>query len=106
MIEDILTLKPNARLIVFSPFYREKGSLNGSTGWNKDLYVNSDGKTIYDYADAIYSVAREYNLPAYNTCRECGINVQTLATYTYDDLHIGQLGGKLIGEYVAKRIRP
>lgn len=106
MIEDILTLKPNARLVVFSPFYREKGSLNGSTGWNKDLYINSDGKTIYDYADAIYSVAREYNLPAFNTCRDCGINVQTLATYTYDDLHIGQMGGQLIGEYVAKRIRP
>lgn len=106
MIERILELKPSARLIVFSPFYREKGSLNGSTGWNKDLYINSDGKTIYDYADAIYSVAREYNLPAYNTCRDCGINVQTLATYTYDDLHIGQMGGQLIGEYVAKRIRP
>ena len=103
MIERILTLKPGARLSVFSPFYREKGSLIGTTGWNK-MYVNSEGRTIYDYADAIYSVAREYNLPAYNTCRDCGINAMTLATYTYDDLHIGQVGGELIGDYVAKRI--
>lgn len=103
MIERILELKPGARLSVFSPFYREKGAPIGQTSWNK-LYINSDGKTIYDYADAIYSVAREYNLPAYNTCRDCGINALTLTTYTYDDLHIGQLGGELIGDYVAKRI--
>lgn len=103
MIERILTLKPGARLSVFSPFYREKGAPIGQTSWSK-LYINSDGKTIYDYADAIYSVAREYNLPAYNTCRDCGINALTLTTYTYDDLHIGQLGGELIGDYVAKRI--
>ena len=103
MIERILELKPGARLSVFSPFYREKGAPIDQTSWNK-LYINSDGKTIYDYADAIYSVAREYNLPAYNTCRDCGINALNLSTYTYDDLHIGQLGGELIGDYVAKRI--
>lgn len=103
MIERILELKPSARLSVFSPFYREKGAPIGQTSWNK-LYINSDGKTIYDYADAIYSVAREYNIPAYNTCRDCGINALTITTYTYDDLHIGQLGGELIGDYVAKRI--
>lgn len=103
MIERILELKPGARLSVFSPFYREKGAPIGQTSWNK-LYINSDGKTIYDYADAIYSVAREYNLPAYNTCRDCGINALTITTYTYDDLHIGQLGGELVGDYVAKRI--
>lgn len=103
MIERVLTLKPGARLSVFSPFYREKGTTIGETSWNK-LYINSDGKTIYDYADAIYSVAREYNIPAYNTCRDCGINALTITTYTYDDLHIGQLGGELIGDYVAKRI--
>lgn len=103
MIERILTLKPGARLSVFSPFYREKGRAVGQTSWEK-LYINSDGHTIYDYADAIYSVAREYNLPAYNTCRDCGINAMTLPTYTYDDLHIGQVGGELIGDYVAKRI--
>lgn len=103
MIERVLTLKPGARLSVFSPFYRERGTTIGETSWNK-LYINSDGKTIYDYADAIYSVAREYNIPAYNTCRDCGINALTIAAYTYDDLHIGQLGGELIGDYVAKRI--
>jgi len=103
IIERILTLNPSVRLYVFSPFYREKGALVGSTGWEK-LYVNADGKTIYDYADAIYSVAREYNLPAFNTCRDCGINPLTLSTFTYDDLHIGQVGGELIGDYVAKRI--
>lgn len=103
MIERILTLKPGARLFVFSPFYREKGRPVGQTSWDK-LYINSDGRTIYDYADAIYSVAREYNIPAYNTCRECGINPITLAAYTYDDLHTGQVGGELIGDYVAKRI--
>lgn len=105
MIEDILTLKPNARLFIFAPFYREKGAAVGTSSWTK-LYVNSDGKTIYDYADAIASVGREYNLPTFNTCRDCGINAATLASYTYDDLHIGQLGGELIGEYVAKRIKP
>lgn len=103
IIERILTLKPGIKLVVFSPFYREKGSDIGSTGWNK-LYINSDGKTIYDYADAITMVGREYNLPSYNTCRECGINSLTLATFTYDDLHIGQLGGELVGQYVAKRL--
>ena len=105
MIEDILTLKPNARLYIFAPFYREKGAAVGTTSWTK-LYINSDGKTIYDYADAIASVGREYNLPTFNTCRDCGINAATLESYTYDDLHIGQLGGELIGEYVAKRIKP
>lgn len=104
IIERILELKPGVNLIIFAPFYREKGRPIGSTSWEK-LYVNSDGRTIYDYAQAITDVAREYNLPSFNTCKDCGINALTLASYTYDDLHISQLGGILIGDYVAKRIR-
>lgn len=104
IIERILELKPGTNLIIFAPFYREKGAAIGETSWEK-LYVNSDGKTIYDYAQAITDVAREYNLPSFNTCKDCGINKLTLSSYTYDDLHIGQLGGILIGDYVAKRIK-
>ena len=104
IIERILELKPNCRLVIFSPFYRTKGTITG-LGWKDDLIVNSDGKTIYDYADAIVSVGREYNLPSYNTCRECSINSQTLTTFTYDNLHINEKGGKLIGDYVGRRIR-
>lgn len=105
IIERILELKPTAKLYVFAPFYREKGTIVGSTSWLKDLYINSDGKTIYDYANAIVSVASEYNLPSFNTAKECGINALTLATYTYDDLHLNQYGGELIGHYVAQKIK-
>lgn len=104
IIERILTLNPRAKLFIFAPFYREKGTVQ-TNSWLKDLYINADGKTIYDYANAIVSVASEYNIPSFNTAKECGINSLTLSTYTYDDLHLNQYGGELIGNYVAQRIK-
>ena len=104
IIERILTLNPRAKLFIFAPFYREKGTVQ-TNSWLKDLYINEDGKTIYDYANAIVSVASEYNIPSFNTAKECGINSLTLSTYTYDDLHLNQYGGELIGNYVAQRIK-
>lgn len=104
IIERILTFNPKAKLFIFAPFYREKGTIQ-TNSWLKDLYINADGKTIYDYANAIVSVASEYNIPSFNTAKECGINSLTLSTYTYDDLHLNQYGGELIGNYVAQRIK-
>lgn len=104
IIERILTLNPRAKLFIFAPFYREKGTVQ-TNSWLKDLYINADRKTIYDYANAIVSVATEYNIPSFNTAKECGINSLTLSTYTYDDLHLNQYGGELIGNYVAQRIK-
>lgn len=102
IIERIYELNPNVKVAVFAPFYRtKKGVENGQF---TEMLVNADGKTIYDYADAIVKVASEYNVPTFNTCRECGINKFTLETYTYDNLHINEQGGELIGKYVGSRL--
>ncbi len=105
IIERIKTLNPIVKLAVFSPTYREKGTLIGYTGWEKDLFVNDDGKTIYDYADAITNVGLEYGLPSYNLAREIDFTAHLLEIFTYDDLHPSQAGGELLGNYFADKLR-
>jgi hypothetical protein len=102
IIERIYQLNPSAKVVVFAPFYRTKKDVEN--GQFTEMLVNADGKTIYDYADAIVKVASEYNVPTFNTCRECGINKFTLETYTCDNLHINEQGGELIGKYVGSRL--
>lgn len=102
IIERMYQLNPYAKVVVFAPFYRTKKDVEN--GQFTEMLVNADGKTIYDYADAIVKVASEYNVPTFNTCRECGINKFTLETYTYDNLHINEQGGELIGKYVGSRL--
>lgn len=106
MIERILELKPTVRLYLFTPFYRTKGEGGLEDGQFPVVLINKEGKTIYDYAEAIYNVGKEYNLPTYNMAKDSGICQATLEAYTYDNLHLNENGGKLVGEWMAEVIRP
>lgn len=104
IIEKILELKPTAKLILFTPFYRTKGEGPIVDGKFPVVTINQEGKTIYEYAEAIYNVGKEYNIPAYNLAKDSGINSITLEAYTYDNLHINENGGYLIGTWMQKKI--
>lgn len=108
MLERILELKPLVKVYIFTPFYRTKFDASEQDmikdGQFVECFLNKEEKTIYEYADAIYSVAKEYNLPAINLCKDSGINYNNLKYYTYDNLHLNQDGGRLIGSIVCKEI--
>lgn len=102
IIERIMQLSPTARIVLFAPMYRTKGIVEGDHF--TELLINSEGRTIYDYADAIASVGKEYNIPVYNTCRDSGINYNNLVSFTYDNLHTSEDGGDLLGNYIGSRL--
>lgn len=103
LIERIQTQRPDLRLFIFAPFYREKKGIEN--GQFTKMLINSEGRTIYDYADAICKVANEYNLPNQNLARMSGVNAATIESYTYDFLHLNQQGGELIGNHVSTFMR-
>lgn len=102
IIERIMQLSPTARVVLFAPLYRTKGVVEGDHF--TELLINSEGRTIYDYADAIVSVGKEYNIPVYNTCKESGVNYNNLVSFTYDNLHTSEDGGDLLGNYIGSRL--
>lgn len=102
MIEYILTNAPQARLVITTPMYRLKKSISGGviTTWT----VNSEGRSVKDYADAITKVALEYNLEVvdfYNA----GVNELNIDKYTYDKLHTNEFGARHYGNILYKILK-
>jgi lysophospholipase L1-like esterase len=111
MIENILTTNPKVKLFIATPLFRlMKTIVTGGalTRWPLTADgkpYNAEGKTIYDYANAIAGVAREYNLPVIDLINDLGINALNISNYMYDELHLNEEGGKIVGIRFAQKIR-
>lgn len=102
MIEYILTNAPQARLVITLPAFRLKKKVNGGTieTWT----VNSEGRTIFDYADAIKKVATEYNLEYVDFIFNAGVNALNIDKYMYDKLHFNENGSLHFGNILLRKL--
>lgn len=96
VIYNILTGKPNINLMFITPLYR--GKFDNQPGAGE---TNSAGFKLVDYVNAIIDVCNYYSIPVLNLFHTGGFNEFTISTYTDDNLHPNQKGGKLIANKIA-----
>lgn len=78
VIESILTINPNARIMLITPIRRTQTPGEGA---------NSLGHTLLDYVNAIKDIANLYSLPILDNHSSSGFNLKTIPTWTSDGLH-------------------
>lgn len=78
IIESILTINPNARIMLITPIRRTQTPGEGA---------NSLGHTLLDYVNAIKDIAKLYSLPILDNHSSSGFNLKTIPTWTSDGLH-------------------
>lgn len=97
--QRILALKPNVRIVWFTPFNR------GTYSGEPNGYVpNSNGLTIKNIADAMLDCNRWFGIPTYDLLSNSGINSYNLTTHCPDNLHPNQYGGERIGKIMGNFI--
>ncbi len=97
-IEQIMTWNPALRLVFIGP-------IGGVRAFNGSGVVptNGQGKSLYDYSDALEAVCRVYAIPFLDQLRTCGINFKNSSTYIADGIHPNALGhGNAIARPVGK----
>lgn len=68
--------------------------------------VNNNGDTVDDFNDAIKAVGRLYSIPVIDVYQGAGISLNNITTFTFDRLHLNDLGGQRVAEYLASVIEP
>ena len=100
VVNRILSLKPNIRIVFFTPFNRGKYGAETLNGY----VPNGNGLTIKNIADAIQDECRYLGIPSYDLLSATGINSYNLATHCPDNLHpnlyAGNHIGKLMGQFI------
>ncbi|SEB08267.1 SGNH/GDSL hydrolase family protein [Pedobacter hartonius] len=99
VINRILTLKPNIRIVFFTPFNR--GVYNGE---GNGFAPNTNGLTIKNVADGIQDCCKYLGIPSYDLLSNTGINSYNLDTHLSDKLHPNVYGGNRIGKLMGNFI--
>jgi len=68
-----------------------------NSGFASDT-LNSLGKNLYNYLDAGYEVMAKNAIPVADINRKSNINPYTLSTFTWDGLHLRNIGYKTAGQ--------
>lgn len=87
-IERILAAYPNILIFVSLPIYRMWDSVGAET------YTNSQNKTLYEYADAIAEVARDYGCPVIDGLHELGYNAVNFPSVASDKTHLSAVSAR------------
>lgn len=88
----LITNHPLVRIYCITPMYR--------TDWST---VNSQGKNLLDYVNAIIEVANSLNIPVLDLFHNCRINEHNSNTFLINDgLHQNDNGELLLSQEIAK----
>lgn len=101
-ILEILDNNPDVRLVMMTPLHRASGTYDGEDD------VNTQGKVLLDYVDALISVCRKYSIPIIDTYAISGMNpnVPDIGTdYFADGLHLNAAGHQKLAESVIPYIK-
>jgi|GEM_PF-6600267 len=80
VIEHILSVNPNARIMLITPIRRTAPANTGTD-------TNFMGFKLIDYVNAIKEIATFYGLPLLDNYNTSGFNTLTIPTWTTDGLH-------------------
>lgn len=100
-IEALLTAYPQLHIFILLPTYRYWNDDGGAFAEDSDAHVNSLGKTLVEYVDALAGVAKAYKLPVIDNYNDLGVNKQNREKYLADGTHHTQAGLELLAEHIA-----
>ena len=80
VIEHILTVNPQARIMLITPIRRTQAAGTGTD-------TNAKGHKLVDYVNAVKEIAQYYGLPVLDNYNTSGFNTKTIPTWTSDGLH-------------------
>ena len=80
VIEHILTVNPQVRIMLITPIRRTQAAGTGTD-------TNAKGHKLIDYVNAIKAIAEYYGLPVLDNYNTSGFNIKTIPTWTGDGLH-------------------
>lgn len=99
VVNRISALKPNVRIVFFTPFNR------GTYGSEGDGFTpNSNGLTIKIIADAIHDCCKHLGIPSFDLLSHSGITSFNLDYHLQDKLHPNAYGGDRIGKLMGQFI--
>lgn len=98
------TLKklPNAKIIVVTPYNNPETTYGAS--YPKFNKKNTQGKTLFHYAQAMREVASMFGITVADVNAESGINEATDRRYLHDGIHCNATGGDLMAQVIADKI--
>ncbi|MCO8100114.1 SGNH/GDSL hydrolase family protein [Acinetobacter indicus] len=80
VIESILAINPNARIMLITPIRRTQPAATGTD-------TNARGHKLIDYVNAIKEIGDYYGLPVLDNYNTSGFNAITILNWTTDGLH-------------------
>lgn len=93
---------PNGKVIVVTPYNNPETTYGAYyPKWNKK---NTQGKTLFHYAQAMREVASLFGIPVADVNAESGINEATDKKYLVDGIHCNATGGDLMAEVIYHKI--
>lgn len=101
-VEKLLGKYPKLRIYVSLPAYRY-WTADGVNTYS-DTYTNAQGDTLRDVAEALRTVAAEYNLPVIDSYYGLGINKANASTFLEDGTHHNAVGRERFGRYIGQNL--
>lgn len=102
-IEKLLGKYPHLRIFVSLPCFRFWTGSDGAVAYS-DTYVNSNGKRLPEFVEALRGVAAEYNLPVIDSYYGLGVNKANAATFLSDGTHHNAAGRERFGRYIGANL--
>ena len=103
-IEALLTAYPQLRIFILLPTYSFTMDDEGAFVEDMDTKVNSLGKTLGEYSQAIADVAKAYKLPVIDNYNGLGVNRLNRNQYLSDGAHHNTAGRELLADHIARAL--
>jgi lysophospholipase L1-like esterase len=98
VLEKLLSNYPNLKILLITPMFRNR--LNTGDGINSDDSPYR-GFYMYQYADKIVEIGKQFHIPVLNLHDNSGVNKYTATTYLEDGLHPSLVGRQMLGSKIA-----
>lgn len=101
LCEGLQSQFPMSHIVFITPI--------GNDGYEgMPIYENEFGLTVFNYADAILSICKEYNIPVIDLARTCGFTPHDQIQnklYFIDGLHLSVAGHEKISHVIEQGIK-
>jgi lysophospholipase L1-like esterase len=99
-LDKILTAYPNIKIVLLTPIWRARYSMVGD-GLNGDIKQNGNSLYLYEFADGLIDLAKEFKVNVIDMYYDLGINRYTSEMYLSDGLHANDTGKTLMGNKIS-----
>ncbi|MDD4821633.1 MAG: GDSL-type esterase/lipase family protein [Bacteroidales bacterium] len=97
-VERLLAVYPHLKFVFVTPTHRFFGKGHKK---DSDRDPNGFGSYLYEYGDAIAAAAQKKGFHCYDLYRLSGLNKGNHSIYFRDEVHLNNLGCRLVGKKIA-----